>query len=149
MDIAQLDETWWFGTSVDGTRSGYFPAQYVALVEEPESEFESHPEFGPCVTVVEESEPELESGTESAPVVDEGIVAVALYECVRCSFLGGGHLIGLLACSYNVGEDNELSLREGDKITQVNTVTHDWWYGHDQYGNDGLFPGACICCAYL
>jgi hypothetical protein len=73
----------------DGTRSGYFPAQYVALVGEPESEFESHPDLGQYVTVIEEPEPEVESRTEFAPVVNESIVAVALYECVRCPFLRG------------------------------------------------------------
>ncbi len=75
---------------MDGNRSGYFPAQYVALVEEPELEFESHPELGPHVRAIEESGPEFDSRTEFA---NEGIVAVALYECVRRPFLGGAHLI--------------------------------------------------------
>jgi hypothetical protein len=44
---------------VDSTRSGFFPAQYVALVEEPELELVSEPEL--------------------APGVDEGFMAVALY----------------------------------------------------------------------
>jgi hypothetical protein len=38
---------------------------------------------------------------------------------------------------------------EGDRITRIDTVMFDWRYGRDQYDNDGLFPGACICCAYL
>ncbi len=52
--IVQEYANWWFGMSVDGTRSGYFPAQCVALVQEPESEFESNSEAGPYVTVIEE-----------------------------------------------------------------------------------------------
>jgi hypothetical protein len=38
---------------------------------------------------------------------------------------------------------------EGDRITQIDTVTLDWRYGRDQFDSDGLFPGACIYCAYL
>ena len=47
----------------------HIPAQYVALVEK--------------------LEPEFELGTEFAPVVNDGIIAVALYECIRWPFLGG------------------------------------------------------------
>ena len=43
--------------------------------------------------------------------------------------------------SYNAGEDNELSFREGDRITEIDAVSDDWWSGRDQHGNVGLFPG--------
>jgi hypothetical protein len=47
-------------------------------------------------------------------------------------------------CSYDAAEDNEVSFREGDRITEIDFVGDDWWAGHDQYGNVGLFPGVCF-----
>jgi SH3 domain-containing protein len=130
----------------------YFSAQCVALVEEPESEFESHShsEAGPHVIVIEEpdSEAELKLKPVFAPGVGKGIVAVASYKCVKSPFLVGSSAsnLGLLARRYNTREDNELSFREGIWITHIKDAGY-WWYGRHQYGNDGLFPGACICCA--
>ena len=43
--------------------------------------------------------------------------------------------------SYDAAEDNELSFREGDRITEIEAVSDDWWSGRDQHGNVGLFPG--------
>ena len=47
-----------------------------------------------------------------------------------------------LFCSYDAAEDNELSFHEGDRITEIEAVSDDWWSGRDQHGNVGLFPGA-------
>jgi Variant SH3 domain len=63
-------------------------------------------------------------------------------------FLTGCYLI-FVKYSYDAAEDNELSFREGDGITEIEAVSDDWWSGHDQYGNVGLFPGACFSRAYL
>ncbi|KAI0299910.1 hypothetical protein BC826DRAFT_966879 [Russula brevipes] len=57
--IIQEATDWWSGSSADGTRAGLFPATYVTLVD---------------------MLPELEP-------VDEGVVAVASYECGMCSSL--------------------------------------------------------------
>ena len=46
--------------------------------------------------------------------------------------------------SYDATEDNELSFREGDRITEIEAVSDDWWSGRDQHGTVGLFPGACL-----
>lgn len=43
--------------------------------------------------------------------------------------------------SYDAGEDNELSFREGDRIVEIEAASEDWWQGKDQHGNVGLFPG--------
>ncbi len=59
-------------------------------------------------------------------------------------FLGGYHLIFVCFYSYDAAEDNELSFREGDMITEIEAVSEDWWSGHDQHGNVGLFPGTCL-----
>jgi hypothetical protein len=64
-------------------------------------------------------------------------------------FLGKCYLISLVAYSYDAAEDNELSFREGDRISEIDAVSDDWWSGRDQYGNVGLFPGACFSHAYF
>jgi hypothetical protein len=43
--------------------------------------------------------------------------------------------------SYDAAEDNELSFREGDRITEIEAVSDDWWSGRDEHDNVGLFPG--------
>jgi len=52
---------------------------------------------------------------------DEGVTAIALYD-------------------YEATEDNELSFAEGDRITEIEAASDDWWQGKDQHGNVGLFP---------
>jgi hypothetical protein len=42
--------------------------------------------------------------------------------------------------SYDAAEDNELSFKEGDKITEIDKVDADWWQGKAN-GATGLFPG--------
>ncbi len=83
MGIIQEDTHWWFGSSADGTRSGLFPAAYVALLEspaepEPESEAEEEappPPTAPAISAVPEPEPEPAAA---------GFTAVALYEYAGC-----------------------------------------------------------------
>jgi hypothetical protein len=29
---------------------------------------------------------------------------------------------------------------EGDRITEIEAASDDWWQGKDQHGNVGLFP---------
>ena len=45
-------------------------------------------------------------------------------------------------CSYDAAEDNELSFREGDRITEIEAASEDWWQGKDKNGTVGLFPGS-------
>jgi hypothetical protein len=55
------------------------------------------------------------------PVAEEGPKAVALYD-------------------YDAGEDNEITFREGQTITDIEFVSDDWWQGASG-GRLGLFPG--------
>ncbi|KAF0553048.1 Actin-binding protein [Gigaspora margarita] len=41
---------------------------------------------------------------------------------------------------YDAGEDNEISFKEGDIITDIEFVTEDWWQGTTSNGGVGLFP---------
>lgn len=56
-----------------------------------------------------------------AAAVDEGVVAIAIYD-------------------YEAAEDNEISFREGDRITEIEAASDDWWQGKDASGDVGLFP---------
>ncbi|KXL46641.1 hypothetical protein M433DRAFT_65379 [Acidomyces richmondensis BFW] len=41
---------------------------------------------------------------------------------------------------YEKAEDNELELREGERITHIDMVDADWWMGRNSRGEEGLFP---------
>lgn len=43
--------------------------------------------------------------------------------------------------SYDAAEDNEISFREGDIITEIEPASEDWWQGKNSHGEIGLFPG--------
>ena len=46
----------------------------------------------------------------------------------------------LIQYDYEKAEDNELELREGEYVTNINMVDEDWWHGENQRGQSGLFP---------
>lgn len=41
---------------------------------------------------------------------------------------------------YEKAEDNEVELREGDHVTDIDMVDEDWWMGTNSEGERGLFP---------
>ena len=41
---------------------------------------------------------------------------------------------------YEKAEDNELELRDGEHITDIEMVDEDWWMGTNSRGESGLFP---------
>jgi hypothetical protein len=41
---------------------------------------------------------------------------------------------------YEKAEDNELELRDGERITDIDMVDEDWWMGRNPRGETGLFP---------
>ncbi|KAJ5369418.1 hypothetical protein N7509_014030 [Penicillium cosmopolitanum] len=42
---------------------------------------------------------------------------------------------------YEKAEDNEIELREGEFVTEIEMVDEDWWLGVNARGEHGLFPG--------
>ncbi|KAF2435834.1 hypothetical protein EJ08DRAFT_645518 [Tothia fuscella] len=46
----------------------------------------------------------------------------------------------LISYDYEKAEDNELELREGDYVTNIEMVDEDWWMGQNSQGETGLFP---------
>lgn len=43
--------------------------------------------------------------------------------------------------SYDAGEDNEISLREGEHVIEIEETDEAWWTGTTANGQRGLFPG--------
>lgn len=46
----------------------------------------------------------------------------------------------LVQFDYEKAEDNELELREGEHVTNIDMVDDDWWMGQNSRGESGLFP---------
>ena len=46
----------------------------------------------------------------------------------------------LVQYDYEKAEDNELELREGEYVTNIEMVDEDWWMGENAQGEAGLFP---------
>jgi hypothetical protein len=46
----------------------------------------------------------------------------------------------LIQYDYEKAEDNELELREGEYVTNIEMVDDDWWMGTNSQGESGLFP---------
>ncbi|KAG0075447.1 hypothetical protein BGZ90_009881 [Linnemannia elongata] len=126
VNVTELDVGWWSGESVDGARSGLFPANYVEVIENGQD----HAAAAPAAAHYEEEhvadhhvDAPASNGhdhADTAAAASSGPSAVALYD-------------------YAAGEPNELSFAEGDVITDIEAVTDDWWSGTSN-GASGLFP---------
>jgi hypothetical protein len=46
----------------------------------------------------------------------------------------------LIQYDYEKAEDNEIELREGEYVTNIEMVDEDWWMGQNSQGETGLFP---------
>jgi hypothetical protein len=53
-------------------------------------------------------------------------------------------LRALVKYDYEIGEDNEIELREGEYVTQILQVDEDWWQGTNVHGKTGLFPAVYV-----
>ncbi|KAI0351297.1 SH3-domain-containing protein [Trametes cingulata] len=133
-EIEQLDEGWWSGVGGGGTKQGLFPANYVEIVEQetaapatpppPSPPPPPPPPPAPPAPAAAHAEPEAESAG------DLGSWAIALYD-------------------YEAAEDNEISFKEGDRITHIEAASEDWWQGTDKDGNVGLFPDSSGTANYV
>lgn len=68
-------------------------------------------------------EPGYDTGraTAEATAPTESIRAVVLYD-------------------YEKAEENEIELKEGEQVTDIEMVDQDWWLGVNVHGDHGLFP---------
>lgn len=46
----------------------------------------------------------------------------------------------LVQYDYEKAEDNELELKEGEYVINIEMVDEDWWMGQNMHGESGLFP---------
>ena len=46
----------------------------------------------------------------------------------------------LVQYDYEKAEDNEVELKEGEYVTNIEMVDEDWWMGENEHGEAGLFP---------
>ncbi|KAH6638182.1 hypothetical protein C7974DRAFT_155833 [Boeremia exigua] len=53
---------------------------------------------------------------------------------------GGSGKRAVIVYDYERAEDNEVELREGDHVTDIDMVDDDWWMGTNAQGERGLFP---------
>ena len=51
------------------------------------------------------------------------------------------YFLTIIVIRYDAAEDNEISFRVGDRITNIEAASDDWWEGTLD-GQRGLFPGA-------
>lgn len=50
--------------------------------------------------------------------------------------------VGWLLIDTLLGEENEMTLNEGEVVVQIDQVDEGWWYGMSEDGKrQGLFPG--------
>jgi hypothetical protein len=52
-----------------------------------------------------------------------------------------GGLRAQVQFDYEKAEDNEIELREGEFVSEIEMVDEDWWVGVNAQGERGLFPG--------
>ncbi|KAF7586486.1 hypothetical protein BBP40_008802 [Aspergillus hancockii] len=52
----------------------------------------------------------------------------------------GDKVQALVQYDYEKAEDNEIELREGEYVTDIEMVDQDWWLGSNSRGERGLFP---------
>lgn len=50
-------------------------------------------------------------------------------------------IFSIFSRSYEAAEDNEITFREGEFITEIEPASEDWWQGKNPAGDLGLFPG--------
>ncbi|KAF2831481.1 actin binding protein-like protein [Ophiobolus disseminans] len=53
---------------------------------------------------------------------------------------GGSGKRAVISYDYDKAEDNEVELREGEYVTDIDMVDDDWWMGTNAQGERGLFP---------
>ncbi|KAE8144513.1 hypothetical protein BDV25DRAFT_166663 [Aspergillus avenaceus] len=54
--------------------------------------------------------------------------------------LQGNKIRAVVQYDYEKAEDNEIELREGEFVTEIEMVDKDWWLGSNAHGDRGLFP---------
>ncbi|KAH7123713.1 hypothetical protein B0J11DRAFT_529697 [Dendryphion nanum] len=75
----------------------------------------------------------------AAAVAGAGIAAVAAGSGSGGSGASSGKR-AVVQYDYEKAEENEIELREGEFVTNIDMVDDDWWMGTNTQGESGLFP---------
>ncbi|PSR77673.1 hypothetical protein BD289DRAFT_445114 [Coniella lustricola] len=95
--------------------------EHIPAEEELEEEQETHDMARGAATAVAEQSFGQEQVQESHAGAPSGKRAVIEYD-------------------YEKAEDNEIELKEGEYVTNIEMVDDDWWMGTNSQGESGLFP---------
>ncbi|KAI9657607.1 MAG: hypothetical protein M1821_002783 [Bathelium mastoideum] len=86
-------------------------------------------------------EPDLEpEPRESEQELGRGASLAAATSTAPAAAAAGTGKHALVQYDYEKAEDNELELREGEHVTNIDMVDEDWWMGENSRGETGLFP---------
>ncbi|KAL8966831.1 MAG: hypothetical protein Q9183_003192 [Haloplaca sp. 2 TL-2023] len=80
------------------------------------------------------------SGHDPARAAGEAAAAASLGGTAARAGQQAGGQRALVQYDYEKAEENELELREGDYVTNIDMVDEDWWQGENSRGEIGLFP---------
>lgn len=91
----------------------------------------------------EDDLPEEPSGYDPARGAGVATAATSFGGAAAEAAHPGAHESGMRALvqyDYEKAEDNELELKEGEYVTNIEMVDEDWWMGQNPHGESGLFP---------
>ena len=86
----------------------------------------------------EEEMPEEDEAQD--PRRNAAVVAQPIAEETHAGPAASGGKRALIQYDYEKAEDNEVELREGEYVTNIEMVDDDWWMGTNSRGESGLFP---------
>lgn len=121
----------------------------VPVPRAPEPELEPAPQKLPerPVPVPEElpAEEDLQEEQETHDLARGAATAVAEEsfghdQVQESQAAGSGGKRAVIEYDYEKAEDNEIELKEGEYVTNIEMVDEDWWMGTNSQGESGLFP---------
>lgn len=86
----------------------------------------------------EEEEEEYDAGRGAAQAAAASTFGAGAASAAPGASIGGKR--ALVQYDYEKAEDNEIELREGDYVHNIEMVDDDWWMGQNSAGESGLFP---------
>ncbi|PLB36720.1 putative actin binding protein [Aspergillus candidus] len=96
-------------------------------------------------THAEQSAPSHAIDAQSTPTLDDSKPDLHEAEQPSAGVFAADHpqesgIKALVQYDYEKAEDNEIELREGEFVTEIEMVDKDWWLGTNSRGEKGLFP---------
>jgi len=91
----------------------------------------------------EPEDDEPETGPDPARTTAQTTAAASVGAAAVESAHPGARTSGkraIVEYDYEKAEDNEIELKEGEYVTNIEMVDDDWWMGENEHGETGLFP---------